>query len=256
MLAGILLFAAALLTCSCFFLGTARAQTDEIQVYDASINNPGQFNVTFHNNFTPIGRKQPDFPGGVATNHTLNGVPEFAYGVNEWWELGAYLPVYSITGAGHALFDAVKLRSLFVVPHAEERTIFYGVNFELSYNEYHWDPTHMTGEVRPIIGGRVGHFDLIFNPILDTKFDGVKALDFVPAERLAYNLSGVWAVALEHYWDYGKLNDPYSLDSQSQTLFFVVDYKGQTNQVEAGIGHGFTDASDDLVLKLMIAHTF
>ena len=234
----------------------AHAETDEIQVYDAEINSPGQFNVTLHNNFTPIGRKLPDYPGGVVPNHTLNGVPEFAYGVKEWWELGAYLPVYSLTGAGHVLFDAVKLRSLFVVPHAEEKTIFYGINFELSYNEYHWDTTHMTGEMRFIVGGRWGHMDLIFNPIFDTKFDGVNALDFAPAERLAYNISEVWAVALEHYWDYGRLNEPYSLDGQSQTLFFVVDIKGKTNQVEAGIGHGFTDASDDLVLKLMIAHTF
>ena len=42
---------------------TAHAQTDEIQVYDAEINNPGQFSLQLHNNYTPIGRKEPDFPG-------------------------------------------------------------------------------------------------------------------------------------------------------------------------------------------------
>ena len=54
------------------------AQTDEIQVYDAEINPPGQFSLQLHNNYTPIGRKEPDFPGGIVPNHTLNGVPEWA----------------------------------------------------------------------------------------------------------------------------------------------------------------------------------
>jgi hypothetical protein len=62
----------------------AYAQTDEIQVYDATISEPGQFSVEFHNNFTPIGRTQPDFPGGTVPNHRLNGVPEWAYG----WSTG------------------------------------------------------------------------------------------------------------------------------------------------------------------------
>jgi hypothetical protein len=43
-----------------------------------------------HNNYTPIGRKQPDFEGGITPNHTLNGVPEWAYGVTDWLELGLY----------------------------------------------------------------------------------------------------------------------------------------------------------------------
>src|SRR6266550_4531655 len=46
----------------------------------------------------------------------------------------------------------VKLRMLFAVPRADDRTFFYGVNFELSYNAKHWDPTRDTSEIRPIIG--------------------------------------------------------------------------------------------------------
>lgn len=51
------------------------AQTDEIQGYDAEINRPGQFSLQLHNNYTPIGRKEPDFRRGIIPNHTLNGVP-------------------------------------------------------------------------------------------------------------------------------------------------------------------------------------
>ena len=36
-------------------------------------------------------------------------------------------------------FDGGKVRSVFVVPDAAHRTFFYGVNFELSINNKHWD---------------------------------------------------------------------------------------------------------------------
>ena len=51
----------------------AFAQTDEIQVYNAEIAEPGMFNLKIHTNYTPIGRKTPDFPGGIIPNHSVNG---------------------------------------------------------------------------------------------------------------------------------------------------------------------------------------
>ena len=38
----------------------AVGQTDEIQVYDAEIAEPGVFNLMIHTNYIPIGRKTPD----------------------------------------------------------------------------------------------------------------------------------------------------------------------------------------------------
>jgi len=47
------------------------------------------------NNYTFDGLKVPRFPGGLVPDHTLNGVPEWAYGVTDWFEQGLYLPLYS-----------------------------------------------------------------------------------------------------------------------------------------------------------------
>jgi hypothetical protein len=232
----------------------AWAQTDEIQVYDAEITAPGHFNLTWHNNFTPSGRQEPAFPGGIVPNHALNGVPEWAYGVARWFEAGLYLPVYTRTGDGALLFDAVKLRALFVVPDAHERTVFYGVNFELSYNAPHWEPSRFSGEIRPIIGAH--RFDLIVNPILDTAFDGLGKLEFTPAARVAYNLNSKFACAIEYYGDFGPLQDLKSGSEQSHTLFAVLDYGGSRNGVEFGVGKGLTAATDSWVLKLMLMHDF
>ena len=71
---------------------TAFAQTDEIQVYDASHADPGIFNLTWHNNFTPAGLKTPAFPGANVADRSFNGVTEWAYGVTPWFEAGLYLP--------------------------------------------------------------------------------------------------------------------------------------------------------------------
>jgi hypothetical protein len=235
---------AALLACVLAWAGAARAQTDEIQVYDAEITAPGQFNLTWHNNFTPSGRRQPAFPGGIIPDHALNGVPEWAYGVTDWLEAGTYLPVYTRSSDGRLRFDGVKLRALLVVPDAHDRTVFYGLNFEFSYNLRHWDVNRFTGEIRPIIGVHLGRFDLIANPIFDTDFDGLAKLAFAPATRVAYRIRDKLAFALEHYADFGP--------QPSQSLFAVFDYGSSSNGIEVGMGRGLTHASDSWVLKLML----
>jgi hypothetical protein len=41
------------------FVVSVDAQTEEIEVYDATINAPGQFSLELHNNYTPIGEPNP-----------------------------------------------------------------------------------------------------------------------------------------------------------------------------------------------------
>lgn len=235
------------------FPGIARAQTDEIQVYDASHADPGTFNLTWHNNFTPSGVKTPAFPGAVVADKSFNGVPEWAYGVTDWFEAGLYLPLYSVDKHQGPELDGFKLRALFTVPHAASRTFVYGVNFEFSVNSSHWDTRRFTSEIRPIVGWHLHPVDIIVNPILDTSYDGVKNLEFVPSTRVAYNLPRAWAVAGEEYDDFGPLHQFYARAGQSHQLYAVVDHTSKFLDVEAGIGFGLTDASDKLTLKLILS---
>ncbi len=237
---------------ACCVAPPAAAQTDEIQVYTGELAEPGQFTLTLHSNYTFDGRKLPDFPGGIVPDDAFNGVPEWAYGVNDWLEAGLYLPVYTITRDGVLEFDSVKLRALMAVPHAGDRAFFYGVNFELSYNEPRWEQHRFSGEIRPIIGYRMGPVDFIVNPILDTAFDTFGNLDFAPAARVDYNFSTAWAIAIEHYADFGPVKHFLAANAQQQSLFAVVDYSGSPISIEFGVGHGLTSASDRLVTKLML----
>ncbi|MDE3153565.1 MAG: hypothetical protein KGN76_00580 [Acidobacteriota bacterium] len=231
----------------------ARAQTDEIQVYDGALAAPGVVNLTLHDNFTPEGAKIPAFPDAVLSNHSFNGVAEWAYGVTRWFEAGLYMPLYSVSSNHGETFNGFKLRALFAVPHADARRFFYGANFEFSVNNRDWDPRRFTSEVRPIVGWHLHPVDIIINPILDTSYDGFRNLDFAPSMRVAYNLNDAWALAAEDYSDFGPLHGFYAAGDQAHQLYAVVDHSSPLLDVEAGIGFGLTHGSDGMTLKLILS---
>ncbi|CAN5398871.1 hypothetical protein BH09GEM1_BH09GEM1_28010 [soil metagenome] len=234
----------------------ARAQADEIQVYTGELAGHHESSLTVHANYTPRGLTTAGIPGGVVPQGSVNGAFEWAYGVTDWFEAGLYLPVYSITRDGSVLLDGGKLRALFAVPHAELRSFFYGVNFEYSRNAKAWDTSRYSAEIRPIVGVRRGSWDVIVNPILDTSFDGLGSLVFAPSLRVANNITPEWAVVLEQYSEFGQLNGFAPRGQQPQSLFAVTDVSRGTFSVEFGVGYGFTDASDRLVLKTILARSF
>ena len=231
----------------------ASAQTDEIQVYDGGLASVGTLNLTLHNNFTPRGLTTPAFPGAVIADKSFNGVPEWALGVTPWFEAGLYLPLYSRdkeTGWG---LDGFKLRALFAVPNADDRTFFYGANFEFSFNAKRWDTKGFTSEIRPIVGWHLKPIDIIINPILDTAYDGLGNLEFVPAARVAYNFKSGWAAAVEEYDDFGPLHGFLPASEQVHQIYAVVDRTWKTWDIEAGVGVGMTNGSDRLTLKLILS---
>jgi hypothetical protein len=229
------------------------AQTDEIQVYDGGLAGTGTINLTWHNNFTPKGLATPAFPGAVVADRSLNGVTEWALGVTSWFEAGLYLPLYSRDKATGWGIDGVKLRALFAVPRADDRVFFYGANFEFSYNARRWDTTRFTSEVRPIIGWHLKPIDIIVNPIVDTAYDGLENLEFVPATRIAYNFKSGWALAAEEYDDFGPVHALFQRTEQVHQFYGVVDRTWKTWDIEWGVGIGLTNASDRLTFKLIVS---
>jgi hypothetical protein len=228
---------------------------DEIQVYNAEIAAVGQWTYQQHLNYAPVGQTQPEVPGGFASSRSLQGTPEFAYGITDWWEAGFYLP-FAVTGSGQLLSDGAKLRSLFVVPDAAKRSFFYGVNFELGYEMPRFASSPWGLEIRPIVGVRNAQWEFIVNPIVDLSFGPGGEADFAPALRLARNLGNDWYVGLEYYGDFGKIGDFLPLQQQSQQLFAVTDFKAGVVDVELGVGYGFTPGSDRLVAKAIIGYAF
>jgi hypothetical protein len=235
-------------------LAQAAKATDEIQVYNAEIAGVGQFTIQQHLNYVAGGLSNPPFSGGLASNHSLNGTPEFAYGVTDWWEVGLYLP-FSIANQ-QFYSDAFKLRTLFVSPHADQRDFFYGVNFEFSNETPPFAQTRFALEIRPIIGIRNSEYDFIVNPIVDVGFGTYGEADFAPAARIARKLGPDLYAGLEYYADFGQIGDFSKLADQQHTLFAVTDFKFGVFDVDFGIGYGLTPASDRFVIKTIIGYAF
>jgi hypothetical protein len=246
-----LLFAIAALAAPTMLLG----QTDEIQVYDAAIAEPGIFNLMTHLNFTPIGRTTPVYPGAIIANDSFQTTAEWAYGVTPWFEQGLYLPVTSPHSTNYgATIDGFKIRELFVRPHADEHMFFYGMNFEFSVNHRYWESRTFTSEVRPIVGLHLKPWDFIFNPIVDTDYTGgVRNLQFNPSTRVAYNLNDRWALAAEEYSGFGPLRDFLPVSQQFHEVWAVFDHNCKIVNIEAGVGVGYTGGADRLTFKLMLS---
>src|ERR1700733_4497006 len=214
-------------------LGQPAKAVDEIQVYNASIAAPGQFTIQQHLNYVGAGLTPPPFPGGLVSNHSINGTPEFAYGVTDWWEVGLYL-AFAIQDQ-QFLSDSFKLRTLFVSPNAEQRSLFYGVNFELSNSTPKFSQTRFGLEIRPIIGVRNADYEFIVNPIVDVGFGKYGEADFAPAARVARKFDQNLYAGLEYYADFGKIGDFSRLADQQHTLFAVTDFKFGVFDVDFGI---------------------
>ncbi|MBN8987806.1 MAG: hypothetical protein J0H42_06150 [Rhizobiales bacterium] len=235
-------------------LATPAQAVDEIQVYNASIAAPGQFTIQQHLNYVAQGLKDPPFRGGLVSNGSINGTPEFAYGVTDWWEVGLYLP-FAIQDR-QFLSDSFKLRTLFVSPNADQRNFFYGVNFEFSNETPKFSQTRFGMEIRPIIGVRKGDWEFIVNPIVGIGFGKYGEADFTPAARLARKVGPDLSVGLEYYADFGKIGDFSKLADQQHTLFAVTDFKLGIFGVNLGVGYGLTPASDRFVVKTIIGYAF
>lgn len=238
----------------CAALARPAQATDEIQVYNAGIADVGQFTIQQHLNYTPMGVKDAPFPGGLISNGAINGTPEFAYGVTDWWEVGLYLPFAIKDQIFYS--NAFKLRTLFVSPHADQQNLFYGINFEFSRETPPFAQTQYAMEMRPIIGIRNSKYEFIVNPIVDIGFGKYGEQHFAPAARLARKFDQDLYFGFEYYTDLGQIGRFPSFANQEHTLFAVTDFKVGVFDVDFGVGYGLTPVSDRWVIKTIIGYAF
>ena len=100
----------------------------EIQVYEPDVNDPGQFGLEAHINYTPRGRRMPEYSGEVPPDRVGRLTFEPALGVTRWFELGAYFQTM-LEPDGRVSYAGFKLRGKFVLPR-QPAPWFFGVNVE------------------------------------------------------------------------------------------------------------------------------
>ncbi len=227
------------------------AAYDEIQVYDMSINQPGQYTLEMHSNYVIKGRNQPDYPGELPPDGQLAFTAEFAYGWSKHIELGLYAPMSINPNAGSVMLDDAKLRLKWL--NADNLNLFYGLNTEVGLvpKRYSEEPVGM--ELRPIIGHYSGEWLIAFNPTLDIDLTGPSQVpSLVPQIKITHQVVKNVHVGFEHYADLGPINHFSNGNEQTHTTYLVSDVSLGNYRLHVGIGHGWTAASDDWTLKFIL----
>ena len=224
---------------------------DEIQVYDMSINQRGQYTLEMHSNYVINGRGQPGYTGELPPDGQLAVTPEFAYGWSKHVELGLYTPLSFNPNTGAAMLDNAKLRVKWL--NADRQEFFYGLNTELGLVPKRYSEQPLAVELRPILGHYSGDWLIALNPTLDMDLTGSSQIpSFAPSLKVTHQLIDNLHAGLEHYADFGAINRFSAAGEQTHTTYLVCDASLGNYRLHIGAGHGWTASSDDWTLKFIM----
>lgn len=226
----------------------------EIQVYDGTANAPRAIGLELHVNEVASGRTTATAPE-LPANHQAHVTLEPSYGVTPSWELGAYLQG-AFRPSGQFDFAGAKLRSKLVTPPGWRPHLRAGINLEVSYLPTTYDADQWGAELRPIVAWEDNRVLLAANPIVDLPLRRGR-VTFEPAAMAVVKIARVIGLGVEYYADLGPIASPDRLADQQHYLFEVIDVIGARDfELNFGLGEGLTAASNDLVIKLILGHTW
>jgi hypothetical protein len=223
---------------------------DEIQVYDDSLNRPGQFGLEVHANHSFGGDTHATFPGEITSGDATRLTAEFSYGLGHGFEAGMYLD--TVAPKGESLeFAGPKLRLKWVGRQAPDGGVFYGLNFELGHLKSAADPGRPSGELRPIVGVRSADWLAIVNPILDFslgKNAQTRTPVFNPGLKLGRRVAEGVMLGTEVYREVGPLDHLLPANRQPTEVFLVLDLVRGWLPLNFGIGRG-SGGADPWIVK-------
>lgn len=224
---------------------------DEIQVYDMSINQPGQFALEMHSNYVIDGRQQAEYEGELPPDGLLAFTAEFSYGWSKHVELGLYVPMSINPATGTTMLDDAKLRLKWL--NADNAEFFYGLNTEIGLVPKRYSEQPVGMELRPIIGHYSGDWLIAFNPSLELDLTGPSQMPVLsPGLKITHQAFESVHVGFEHYADFGPLNRFASGGEQGHTTYLVSDVSLGNYRLHIGVGHGWTAPADEWVLKCIV----
>ena len=238
-----------------FIAGAAHAQENyEIQVYSAPTMTKGQTMFELHSNFTLQGEK--DIVKGVRPSyHALHETIEITHGITDNFELGFYLFMNYTSPYGYKIVGT-HLRPRIAAPDKWKLPVGLSLSAEIGYQRKEYAAETWSIELRPIIDKTIGKFYFSLNPTLGIQLKGIdkqSAPAFAPNIKVSYSITPKVSIGSEYYGDLGALDHFETGHNQSHTLFVVADlYIDPKWEINFGPGWGFTNATDGLVVKLLV----
>lgn len=243
-----------------FFVSSKNFAQDnyEIQVYGSETVASKATMVELHSNYTFDGQTIEQ-NGVLPTHHVFHETVEITHGWNSWFETGFYF-FNTIGNDQRTSYVGSHIRPRIAVPKAYKLPVGLSLSAEFGYQKLQYSEDDWTLEIRPIIDKQIGNLYLSFNPTFDKSFHGLNqhnGFDFSPNFKASYNITKEIAIGPEYYGALGKLNnfDPYEM--QQQQLFAVADLNvSEKWEINFGYGWGFTNSTDNGILKLIVGYRF
>ena len=211
-----------------------------------------------HTNFTLQGSKQV-IDGVRPTDDALHETIEITYGWTDWFETGFYIfssitPDYGWQWVGDHIRPRVR------APASWHWPVGVSLSAEFGYQRPVYSADTWTIEIRPIVDKQLGRLYLSFNPTLDRSFHGAstsKGVEFSPNLKFGYAVTKRVSAGLEYYGALGPLSSFDLLRDQQHQIFPTIDLNlGPNWEFNLGVGVGVTQATDHLLIKLIIGRRF
>lgn len=235
-------------------VASARAADEEIQVYMDEMSKRGEIGLDVHLNYTPDGRRVADYPGQQASDQRWRITPEWAYGLTDNIELGAYLPLATVDRSGDVELGGVKGRIKYIAPKAPDQPWFWGLNFELGRVRHSLDINPWNAELKGIVGLRRGPWTVAGNLNMDWVVSGPDhtPTTFQLATKVSYQLDDKTALGVESYNAFADSKRFGHLGDRDQQVFAVVDRSFGAWDLDLGVGYGYGAPEDRWVIKAIV----
>jgi hypothetical protein len=229
----------------------------EIQVYDSGVNVIGSKSLEIHTNNVAEGKKAPEYPEQIPAHHLSHLTFEFAYGMTNYWELGAYLQSV-LTPDSQYKFAGAKLRSKFVIPKEVSGAFQFGLNFEISDVPKPYEPVRYGAEARPILGYNTERWIFLVNPIFEFNLsdDVESSPGFAPAAKVVFDTNRGYGIGMEYYADMGSAQQMTGISEAEQYLYVVYDMLKGPMELNIGVGQGLNSESNKTQLKCIVGFEF
>jgi hypothetical protein len=217
-----------------------------LEVYRGEIADDGEINLDVAVNLM----QSPKLGDGHGAS-VFQSVAEISYGLENDWEIGLKLPVYTLGGDWHT--EGLLTEIKYVAPHA--KTGWYaGVETEAGYETMPGENEQWSIEAAPIIGWRDARWDFALNPGVTIASGGDQRgkVLFEPAAKIAYQVAAKSAFGVEYFSEAGPVNKILPAGRRNELAFLALDTKLGKSTINVGVGHGVNSYSPGMALKTVI----
>lgn len=232
----------------------------EIMVHQYDVANRGSIVSSLHANYVANGHRE-SLDAAWPLDNLTSLMAEFATGIAPNWEVGIHL-------AGmHAGRNSENSNSgewgssalIFRLKYAQlmENGFFYGGNVEYGMNARRYISDGRTAELRGIFGYENDLLKLTINPLLVKALssEADPAVDFNMDFKVLHKTGKGFSWGGELYTDWGKLNS-LKPGSGDRTAYLVAEFDATDQSLHVGIGKGFKETPEHLILKAVWSRSY